>query len=43
MFFLMRYQSAVASRREISFAPQLFRIIFFIIAMEEHFPEALPE
>ena len=43
MFFLMRYQSAVASRREITFARQLFRIIFFIIAMEEHFAEPLPK
>ena len=43
MFFLMRYQSAVASRREINFARQLFRIIFFIIAMEQHFAEPLPE
>ena len=30
MFFLMRYQSAVASSREVSFARQLFRISFFM-------------
>src|SRR5450432_3103422 len=39
----MRYQSAVASSREVSFARQLFRIIFFIIAVEQDFAEPLPE
>ena len=34
MFFLMRYQSAVASRREVSFARQLFSISFFMDAVE---------
>ena len=39
----MRYQSAVASRREVSFARQLFRISFFMVTMEQNFPEPLPE
>src|SRR6266480_353726 len=43
MFFLMRYQSAVASRREVSFARQLFRISFFMVTMEQNFAEPLPE
>ncbi len=43
MFFLMRYQSAVASRREVSFARQLFRIIFFMVTMEQNLAEPLPE
>ena len=43
MFFLMRYQSAVASRSEISFARQLFRIIFFIITVEQDLAEPLSE
>src|SRR4029453_19187395 len=42
-FFLMRYQSAVASRREVSFARQLFRISFFMVTMEQNFTEPLPE
>jgi hypothetical protein len=41
-FFLMRYQRAVARRREVSFAGQLFRISFFM-TMEQDFAEALPE
>ena len=36
-FFLMRYQRVVASRREINFARQLFRISFFISALQENF------
>ena len=43
MFFLMRYQSAVARRREVSFARQLFRISFFMGAVEQDFAEALPK
>ena len=33
-FFLIRYQSVVASKREINFARQFFRISFFIIAVQ---------
>ena len=33
-FFLIRYQSIVASRREINFARQFFRISLFIIAVQ---------
>src|ERR1700681_3867770 len=32
-FFLIRYQRVVASRREINFACQLFRIRVFIVSM----------
>ena len=39
----MRYQSVVASRREINFARQLFRICFFISALEQDFGDALAE
>src|SRR5688572_4183817 len=44
-FFLMRYQSVVASRREINFARQLFRICFFIFisALQQDFADALAE
>src|SRR3954469_20716984 len=42
-FFLIRYQSVVASRREINFARQLFRISFFISPLEQQFADALPE
>ena len=34
-FFLIRYQSVVASRREINFARQLCRISFFISPLEQ--------
>src|SRR5439155_5172131 len=40
-FFLIRYQSVVASRREINFARQFFRISLFIIAMQQNFRDAL--
>ena len=36
-FFLIRYQSVVASSREINFARQLFRISFFISTMQAKF------
>src|SRR5436190_14066694 len=39
----MRYQSALARRSEISFARQLFSIIFFIRAVEQNFAEPVPE
>ncbi len=42
-FFLIRYQSVVASRREISFACQFFRISLFIITVQQDFGDALPE
>src|SRR6187399_2052865 len=42
-FFLIRYQSVVASRRVINFARQLFRISFFISPLEQQFADAFPE
>src|SRR6266849_2881205 len=42
-FFLIRYQSVVASKREINFARQFFRISFFIIAVQENFADAFAE
>src|SRR5437016_4030945 len=42
-FFLIRYQRVVASRREINFARQFFRISLFIIAVQQNFRDALPE
>src|SRR2546430_11711170 len=39
----MRYQRVVASRREINFACQLFRISFFISALQENLANSLPE
>src|SRR3954463_15380719 len=42
-FFLIRYQSVVASRREINFARQLFRISFFISPLEQQFADAFAE
>src|SRR5204863_9831149 len=42
-FFLIRYQSVVASRREINFARQLFRISFFISALEQQFADTFAE
>ena len=42
-FFLIRYQSVVASRREINFARQLFRISFFIGPLQQQFPDAFAE
>src|SRR5437764_8726899 len=40
-FFLIRYQSVVASRREINFACQLFRISFFIGPLQQNFANPL--
>ena len=37
----MRYQRVVASRREINFACQFFRISLFIIAVEQELADAL--
>src|SRR4029077_17854487 len=42
-FFLIRYQSVVASRREINFARQFFRISLFIFAVQQNFRDSLPE
>src|SRR2546423_14831224 len=42
-FFLIRYQSVVASRREINFARQLFRISFFISPLQQQFADAFAE
>src|SRR5437763_11849297 len=42
-FFLIRYQSVVASRREINFARQLCRISFFISPLEQQFADAFAE
>src|SRR5438034_10942800 len=42
-FFLIRYQSVVASRSEINFARQFFRISFFIFAVQQNFGNALTE
>src|SRR5438270_13778404 len=39
----MRYQSVGASRREINFARQLFRISLFIFAVQQNFRDPLPE
>src|SRR5947199_993912 len=40
-FFLIRYQSVVASRREINFARQFFRISLFIFAVQQDFRDSL--
>src|SRR5947208_8553695 len=40
-FFLIRYQSVVASRSEINFARQFFRISLFIIAVQQNFSDPL--
>src|SRR6266508_579674 len=40
-FFLIRYQSVVASRREINFARQFFRIILFIFAVQQNLRDPL--
>ena len=42
-FFLIRYQSVVASRSEINFARQFFRISLFILAVLQNFGNALAE
>src|SRR5262245_55341202 len=42
-FFLIRYQSVVASRREINFARQFFRIRLFIFAVQQYLRDSLPE
>src|SRR5882724_6056252 len=42
-FFLIRYQSVVASSREINFARQFVRISFFIIAVQQNFRDTLAE
>src|SRR5206468_13064713 len=42
-FFLTRYQSVVASRREINFARQFFRISLFIFAVQQNLRDSLPE
>src|SRR5207237_1941903 len=42
-FFLIRYQSVVASRREINFARQFFRISLFIFAVQQDFRDPLTE
>src|SRR5215471_17299355 len=42
-FFLIRYQSVVASRREINFARQFFRISLFIFAVQQNLRDPLPE
>src|SRR5437763_4127235 len=42
-FCLIRSQSVVASRREINFARQLFRISFFISPLEQQFADAFAE
>src|SRR5438876_2739282 len=42
-FFLIRYQSVVASRSEINFARQFFRISLFILAVQQNFGNALSE
>src|SRR3977135_14531 len=42
-FFLIRYQSVVASRRETNFARQLFRISFFIGPLQQQFADAFTE
>src|ERR1700746_185241 len=40
-FFLIRYQSVVASRREINFARQFFRISLFIFAVQQNLRDSL--
>src|SRR5262245_51134834 len=40
-FFLIRYQSVVASRREINFARQFFRISLFIFGVQQNFRDPL--
>src|SRR6266852_2941449 len=40
-FFLIRYQSVVASRREINFARQFFRINLFIFAVQQNLRDPL--
>src|SRR4029077_6971252 len=40
-FFLIRYQSVVASRREINFARQFFRISLFIFAVQQDLRDPL--
>src|SRR5919197_194857 len=40
-FFLIRYQSVVASRREINFARQFLRISLFIIAVQQNLRDPL--
>src|SRR6266705_2993206 len=42
-FFLIRYQSVVASRSEINFACQFFRIGLFILAVQQNFGDPLTE
>src|SRR5947207_502582 len=42
-FFLIRYQSVVASRREINFARQFFRISLFIFGVQQDFRDPLAE
>src|SRR5205823_7700528 len=42
-FFLIRYQSIIASRSEINFARQFFRISVFILAVQQNFRNALTE
>src|SRR5438034_1416618 len=42
-FFLIRYQSVVASRNEINFARQFFRISLFILAVQQNFGDPLPK
>src|SRR5262245_51793771 len=42
-FFLIRYQSVVASRREINFARQFFRIRLFIFAVQQYLRDPLAE
>src|SRR5947199_8047721 len=42
-FFLIRYQSVVASKREINFARQFFRISLFIFAVQQNFRDPLTE
>src|SRR5438128_8488907 len=42
-FFLIRYQSVVASRREINFARQFFRISVFIFAVQQDLRDPLAE
>src|SRR5262249_27538708 len=42
-FFLIRYQSVAASRSEINFACQFFRISLFILAVQQNFRNPLTE
>jgi len=41
MFFLIRYQTVVASRRLINFARQFFEVCPFIIAVQQNFPRGI--